>query len=136
MDWDGDWPTKDPKKLNQDCGLCKKSWSQRQIKYIPQRFKKYTFTALLDFLIKSFIQTQSIESVDCWAFPLLFTNWVKQISKNFMKFIHDSVNSKEKLIINRDSSSCNNPLRNFEMRNNLSFENRSGSVIKLNVSQN
>ena len=53
-----------------------------------------------------------------------------------MKFIHDSVNSKEKLIINRDSSSCNNPLRNFEMRNNLSFENRSGSVIKLNVSQN
>ena len=52
-----------------------------------------------------------------------------------MKFIHDSVNSKEKLIINRDSSSCNNPLRNFEMRNNLSFENRSGSVIKLNVFQ-
>ena len=38
-----------------------------------------------------------------------------------MKFIHDSVNSKEKLITNRDSSSCNNPLRNFEMRNNLSF---------------
>ena len=68
--------------------------------------------------------------------PLLVTKWVKQISKNFMKFIHDSVNSKEKLIINRDSSSCNNPLRNFEMRNNLSFENRSGSVIKLNVSQN
>ena len=51
-----------------------------------------------------------------------------------MKFIHDSVNSKEKLIIQTDTS-CNNPLRNFEMRNNLSFENRSGSVIKLNVFQ-